>query len=318
MRRGLGVDDDDSNAGDGDTAGGVASQGGGDGEEEEAMEEEEEEEEEEGVGGSGGGILGGIRDMASSIVGGSRDEDEDDGGGDDGDALDPDDEGLSRFAGSGGVDQGGEEEPALDATASTEALSPEAQAAQAAQRVLLLQSRAWLKEHPAATTEELLASLSEFEAGLSALEPPEPEPDSADAAGQGSEGLSSGGGGSSSALSGAELQHAVLSHFYAKYAPKSSVEVTAILEKRRGADAELSESAFDALCDKLEDKYGESPQKMWALDSVMSDDEEAEDDNSAASGAEGSGLGDESSGQEEIDWDAVFDEFDKSEEKGEL
>ena len=226
-------------------------------------------------------------------------------------ATDVDDEGVGRFTGQVDEDVLGVYTQPVSGQAEALALSPEEAvlAKEAAakmaviakeQTALVLAARDWLAQHTNASTEELRATCSELQASLLELEP-EHDPEESHDSDSEDDGKFLEHSTGEPELTGIDLQHAILLHFYAEHAPKTSEEVSAILQKRLAVDKEspdgvqLSQSAFDKLCNKLEDKYGESPQSKWALDAVMSDSEDAT--NSAQ--------------QDDVDWAADFDDFEK-------
>lgn len=161
-------------------------------------------------------------------------------------------------------------EPTAELTDEEKAAAVEAAAAAAKavedQKLLVATGQEWLAANSAtASTEELLAQLQDLDLALNELEPElEPEEDDLppeEETGTGEE--------ESDGLTDAERQHAILHHFYAKYAPKTDAEVQEIIAKRKGDSDSLSEKAFEDLCRRLEDKYGESPASMYAVDRAM-------------------------------------------------
>ena len=123
-------------------------------------------------------------------------------------------------------------------------------------------------------------------------------------------------------LTVAERQQVILHRFYNKVVgEKSEAEVAEILAKRKGSAETLSDKAFDGcnytstplslldfqgvserlfalqVCSKLEEKYGENPASLYAVDRAMG---EFDDDEST-----GRGNGGESSGGDGwrgVDW----------------
>ena len=161
-------------------------------------------------------------------------------------------------------------EPTAELTDEEKAASAEAAAAAAKavedQKLLVATGREWLAANSAtASTEELLAQLQDLDLALNELEP-EVEPEEDDLPPEEEAGI---GDEESHGLADAERQHAILRHFYAKYAPKTDAEVEEIIAKRKGDSDSLSEKAFEELCRKLEDKYGENPASMYAVDRAM-------------------------------------------------
>jgi hypothetical protein len=94
-------------------------------------------------------------------------------------------------------------------------------------------------------------------------------------------------------LTESERQHAILHHFYAKHAPKTEFEVAEIVAKRKGDAETLSEKAFEGLCSKLEEKYGENPASLYAIDRAMGMLDDDDDDSTAGDDSGGDGNGEQ-------------------------
>lgn len=193
-------------------------------------------------------------------------------------------------------------EPVAELTEEEQAAVAEAAAAAAQaleeQKMLVKNGREWLESNSGtASTEELLAQLEDLHVALNELEPEgEPEEEEWPPEEEGGLGEEDGDG-----LTDAERQHAILHHFYAKHAPKSDVEVQEIIAKRKGDDERLSEKAFEELCRKLEDKYGDNPASMYAIDRAMGMFEDNSDsaDDGPADDSEESETGDDVFSEEE-------------------
>ena len=174
-------------------------------------------------------------------------------------------------------------EPAAELTEEEKAAAAEAEAAAAKaveeQRLLVTTGREWLDANSAtASTEELLAQLQDLDIALNELEPEvEPEEEDWPSEEEDSSREEEGDG-----LTDAERQHAILHHFYAKYAPKTETEVEELIAKRKGDSDSLSEKTFEELCRKLEDKYGENPTSLYAIDRAMGMLDEDDTDSATA------------------------------------
>jgi hypothetical protein len=174
-------------------------------------------------------------------------------------------------------------EPAAEMTEEEKAAAAEAEAAAAKaveeQMLLVATGREWLDANSAtASTEELLAQLQDLDIALNELEPEvEPEEEDWPSEEEDSSREEEGDG-----LTDAERQHAILHHFYAKYAPKTETEVEELIAKRKGDSDSLSEKTFEELCRKLEDKYGENPTSLYAIDRAMGMLDEDDTDSATA------------------------------------
>ncbi len=174
-------------------------------------------------------------------------------------------------------------EPTAELTEEEKVAAAEAAAAAAKaveeQTLLVANGREWLDANSAtASTEELLAQLQDLDIALNELEPEvEPEEEDWPSEEEGGTGEEEGDG-----LTDSERQHAILHHFYAKYAPKTETEVEELIAKRKGDSDSLSEKAFEELCRKLEDKYGENPASLYAIDRAMGMLDEDDTDSTTA------------------------------------
>jgi hypothetical protein len=69
--------------------------------------------------------------------------------------------------------------------------------------------------------------------------------------------------------------------------------VAEIVAKRKGDAETLSEKAFEGLCSKLEEKYGENPASLYAIDRAMGMLDGDDDDSTAGDDSGGDGNGEQ-------------------------